>query len=478
MLALLAPILVFGLVVFVHELGHFLAAKATGVYAPRFSIGFGPALWRWRPGETEYVLAALPLGGYVRMASRHDQETAFLEGGNEEKAPDANDPRYDPEAMIPFGPKPVPEDRWFESKSLPARLLIMIAGVVMNAVLAVVVAAALAHHYGRVIYPSTVVGAVKPVADAPALANLHAGDTIGAVNGKRVTNWGDVMQGVIESRQVVTFTTQHGDVRVPVGGTPGGAQQVAQAIVYYIPPVIDSVVPGDRAAKAGFQRGDSIVAVNGASVRSWTDMVAVVSTSAGKLVSFAVARGSRIDTLQAIPRVTTEVDSATGKATTVGKIGAAAKDYTRIEPVGLVESVTSGFRITWGLAGSVVGVVHDLFAGKTSVKQLGGPVAITRAAVTAAEHGIDQLFYLIALLSINVAVLNLLPIPILDGGQILINVVEAAKGKPFSLRTREYILRFGLLAIALLFAVVMYNDTRAGFARLFGWVARLVGLGT
>src|SRR6185312_3162042 len=110
MLAILAPILVFGLVIFVHELGHFLAAKAVGVYAPRFSIGFGPSIFRFRRGETEYVLAWLPLGGYVRMASRHDAETAFLEGGNEEQAArDAADPNYDPNAMIPFGPKPVPE---------------------------------------------------------------------------------------------------------------------------------------------------------------------------------------------------------------------------------------------------------------------------------------------------------------------------------------------------------------------------------
>src|ERR1700712_4972098 len=109
MLAILAPILVFGLVIFVHELGHFLAAKATGVYAPRFSIGFGPSILRFRRGETEYVLAILPLGGYVRMASRHDAEAAFLEGGNEEQsAKKETDSDYDPNAMIPFGPKPVP----------------------------------------------------------------------------------------------------------------------------------------------------------------------------------------------------------------------------------------------------------------------------------------------------------------------------------------------------------------------------------
>jgi regulator of sigma E protease len=125
------------------------------------------------------------------------------------------------------------------------------------------------------------------------------------------------------------------------------------------------------------------------------------------------------------------------------------------------------------MAGTIVGFVHGLIVGRVSVKQLGGPIAITRASVSAARSGFEDLFSLIALLSINVAVLNLFPIPILDGGQILITIAESVKGRPFSLRTREYIQRFGLVAIALLFLIVMYNDTRAGFLRLFGWVAKL-----
>src|SRR5690348_18252071 len=141
----LAIVFVFGLVVFIHELGHFLAAKATGVYAPRFSIGFGPAIWSRKWGETEYVLASIPLGGYVRMASRDDSSMAILEGGTEQPAPEHPTvgealPRwYDPEAMAPFGPKPIPENRLFESKSLPARLVIMLAGVTMNMLLAFVI---------------------------------------------------------------------------------------------------------------------------------------------------------------------------------------------------------------------------------------------------------------------------------------------------------------------------------------------------
>jgi len=126
-------------------------------------------------------------------------------------------------------------------------------------------------------------------------------------------------------------------------------------------------------------------------------------------------------------------------------------------------------------AGLVFKILHDIGTGEVSVKQLGGPIAITRASVSEARKGAAELFGLIALLSINVAVLNLLPIPILDGGQILINVLESAKGSPFSMRTREYILRAGLFAIALLFVIVMYNDTRAAFGKLFGWMGKLFG---
>jgi len=476
MLAILAPILVFGLVIFVHELGHFIAAKAVGVYAPRFSIGFGPSIFRFRRGETEYILAWLPLGGYVRMASRHDAETAFLEGGNEEQtARSQTDAGYDPNAMIPFGPKPVPEDRWFESKPLWARIVIMIAGVVMNAVLAIVVATALAFHYGQLIYPSTVIGSVREIAEAPALSQLHPGDTIRAVNGSPVHTWNDVRKEILASSDVVTITTHREAVRVPFNRKSVTPEQVADGLVYYLPPVIDSVFAGEPAAGAGFQRGDSIVAVAGQAVRSWSDMVAQVGASPNRAITFVVRRGAATETLTVTPKPVSEPDPSTGREHMVGKIGAAARDPSIRESLDLGAAVAWGLRITRTNAGAVFKVLHDIGTGSVSVKELGGPVAITRASVSAARNGVDELFYLIALLSINVAVLNLLPIPILDGGQILINVLESAKGSPFSMRTREYILRFGLFAIALLFVIVMYNDTRAGFAKVFDWIGHLFG---
>ena len=401
MLSWLAPVLVFGLVVLVHELGHFMAAKWLGVYAPRFSIGFGPALWRRRYGETEYILGALPLGGFVRMASREDEATAFLEGGSEQpKVPavgasssptvtgephavEAKTKDWDPDAMIPFGPKPVPEDRWFESKPLWGRLIIMLAGVTMNAILALVVSTGLFIGYGRA----------------------------------------------------------------------------------YIPAVVDSVVAGRPAERAGLLRGDSIVAVDGTPVRRWDEVTRRISASAGQEIALDVVRDGRTVTVRVTPELRADT-SDIGTLEEVGRIGAGATRTVARESMSLGESLKAGSRATWNMGTSVIRVVGGLISGEVSMSQLGGPITIGRVSVEAAKSGLEALWSLIAFLSINVAVLNLLPIPILDGGQILINVAESAKGSAFSARTREYIMRAGLVAIALLFALVMFNDVK-GLIGLF-----------
>lgn len=406
LLSILAPVFVFGLVVFVHELGHFLAAKLSGVYAPRFSIGFGPALLKRRVGETEYVLAALPLGGYVRMASREDEAVAFLEGGAEHPA-DAvpttganaagrvtddhtGDPHrgrdWDPNALVPFGPKPVPEHRWFESKSLVARLFILLAGVTMNVVLA--------------------------------------------------------------------YTINVG--RFAVSGRP------------YLPAVIDSVLPGRPAALAGLAAGDSVTAVNGRPVRDWTDVLEGVAPVTQGAVTVRVVRNGAARDVVLAPKAERAADPVTGAPRTVGRIGVMARAREAREPLSLGAALAEGGRETWWTATSVVRVVRGLFAGEVSPANLGGPIAIARTSVQAARLGVEPLLRLIAFLSVNIAVLNLLPIPVLDGGQVLVNVLEAAKGSAFSARTREYILRTGLAAVALLFVTVMWND----LARLAGDLLR------
>jgi len=474
MLAILAPILVFGLVIFVHELGHFIAAKAVGVYAPRFSIGFGPSLFRKRWGETEYILAALPLGGYVRMASRLDEDTAFLEGGSE-AAPRSESPDFDPNAMIPFGPLPIPEHRLFESKPLPARLFILIAGVTMNVLLTFVIAVALLLHFGRAVIATRVIGQVRPLPNAPALAQLQPGDTVLSVNGSSVTTWEDIERGIAASRDSIVLRTSRTTVRVPVTAGSPSPEEVFSAIDFERPAVLEAILPGGRAEQAGLQSGDSVVAIDGKPVATWAELVAVVSRAADKPLRFSVVREGHTLDVSVTPKPTIDTALTTHEIRTVGKIGAASKIPTGREPLGLGAAISNGANNTLFMAGMIVDIVKKLATRQLSVSQLSGPVGITRMSVEAARSGLETLLSLIALLSVNVAILNLLPIPILDGGQIVINILESAKGKPFSMRTREYILRFGLLAIALLFVVVMYNDTHNWFARIANWIGRLRG---
>jgi regulator of sigma E protease len=391
MLSWLAPIIVFGLVVFVHELGHFIAAKLTGVYAPRFSIGFGPALLKKRFGETEYVLAALPLGGYVRMASREDEATAFLEGGSENSAttPGVKD-NFDPNAMIPFGPKPIPESRWFESKPLPLRLVIMLAGVTMNALLA----------YG--IY----VGLL-----------LHSG------------------------------------MPIPV-------------------PVAAAVTAGKPAAAAGIQAGDSIVSLNGRPLASWQTLLDSIGASAGRPMDLGVVRKGQPMHVSVTPVAETVPDPRTGEKRTLGRIGMMASEgFTPI-------SIGQAFGAAWDLTvdnGSRIFSALGALAHGVGVRDLGGPIAIAQVSVQAARGGLETLLLLVALISINVAVFNLLPIPILDGGQILLNVAETIKGSAFSTQTRERILKTGLVIIGLTFVLVMFNDISRNMQNIVRLLGKLFG---
>ncbi len=372
MLVWLAPIFVFGLVVFVHELGHFLAAKLFGVYAPRFSIGFGPSIAHWRRGETEYRIGILPLGGYVRMASRLDETAASLEGGVEDP-PDGD--RVDPNAMVPFGPKPVPENRWFESKSIGARLAIMLSGVFMNLLLGWVINVGLVKTYGH-------------------------------------------------------------DVSSRVSG----------------------VTAGRPAALAGMQPGDSVVSVNGRPVRNWAAFVAVITRSSGVPVNVGVLRAGTPVQLTIVPASDTATDPETGKKITLGRIGAAASTGSKSLPLGT--AIVDGTKQTGAMAGLVFTSLKMIATRTAGVSDLAGPIGIAQVSVQAARQGGEVLLYLVALLSVNLAVFNLLPLPILDGGQILVMIIESIRGRPLSLQARENVARVGLALILLLFITVTFNDVK------------------
>ena len=384
MLSWLAPLLVLGLVVFVHELGHFLAAKWAGVYAPRFSLGWGAPLWSIRRGETEYALSWLPIGGYVRMASKEDETAAVLEGGAE--SPEAERSRHwDARSMIPHGPLPIPADRWFESKSLVRRLVILLAGVTMNVALAVAVSVGVVATYGQPL----------------------------------------------------------------------------------VPPVVDSVVAGRPAAAAGVRAGDRVVAIDGTAVTRWEEVVSIISDAAGRAVTLRVARGADTVPLLVTP-VAESVTGPDGATAVVGRIGVAVRQGVEREPVDAATAVRLGWRATWGMAGNVVQVLGRLVTGEVSVNQLGGPLEIARSSVAAAQSGAETLWSLIAFLSINLAVLNLLPIPLLDGGQIILQVAETAYRRPLPLVVKEWYARIGLAAIGTLFLLVTFNDLKRLLSGFFG----------
>ncbi|HSJ63698.1 MAG TPA: RIP metalloprotease RseP [Gemmatimonadaceae bacterium] len=481
-----AIIFVLGVVIFVHELGHFLAAKWAGVYAPRFSIGFGPPLWSRKWGETEYMIAAFPLGGYVRMASREDEPVAFLEGGNEKEAPGhvamsgANDARvlddermttkrprhYDPNAIAPFGPHPVPEHRLFESKPLYKRLIILTAGVFFNFLLAILVFSIVYGVWGSPYVSTRVVGQVNVPAEAPQMAQLATGDTLMAVNGTRVENWRDFQRLVLDiDSPTVHIRTQRGEVAVPAGAA-GSPQRtaIATALVPRSPAIVLALSPGASPAKAaGLETGDSIVAVDGTPIEAWHELVDVIERSPERSVALDVMRDGERVSLTVTPRTEQEPVPGTDSTRAVGKIGVfyplPPLEYERV-PV--TTALASGFRESIGFTGMIFGVLGDLFTGRASPKELGGIVQISSQSAEAARSGLQILFRFLAVISLNLAVFNLLPIPILDGGQIALNVVESARGRSFSERTRAFLAYVGLSVIGLIFVLTIFNDLTRG----------------
>jgi regulator of sigma E protease len=387
MLTWFAWIPVLGIVIFVHELGHFLAAKWAGVYAPRFSLGWGKPLWSFRRGETEYALSMLPIGGYVRMASKEDETASVLEGGSEaDIAPEARSKHWDEHSMIPHGPLPIPPDRWFESKPLHKRLVILLAGVFMNVVLTLVVSTGVFAWYGR----------------------------------------------------------------------------------GYLVPVADTVFVDKPAARAGMLKGDSVVAVDGQSVQRWDEVLALVSAAPEREIAVDVMRGGERVSLRMTPEAQMVPSPPTGEALRVGRIGVGAPNKPARESIPLSRAAVIGWNTTWEMGGSVLQVLGGLFRGSVSISQLGGPVEIARASVQAAQTGSDTFWGMIAFLSINLAVLNLLPIPLLDGGQILLQVVESAWRRPLPVMVKEWYARIGLAAILLLFLTVTFNDLKRLITGMLG----------
>lgn len=351
---IVVTIVVLGVLIFVHELGHFAAAKSVDIEVPRFSIGLGPKMLGFRRGETEYVISWIPLGGYVKMAGMAEEEvTSKLEGGAEQ---------------APVAPSP----RDFDGKPLWARVLVISAGVLMNWLFAIVAFTAIA-----------------------------------------------MSQGVAEPR-------------------------------------IASVVEGSPAEAAGLQEGDLIRRIDGTRVRDGTQVIIGIERKPGEPLEIVVDRAGESVTTTATPEVVEEFNEVLGQMRTVGKVGIGI-ETTRGE-VGFGGAVTQGWGNTVYWSRTIVQFLGDLVTGRSSAREVGGPLMIGEISGQAARAGFWQLLGFMAIISINLAVFNLLPIPVLDGGHLLFLGIEAIRGKALSIDQRLRFTTVGMVFVVGLMLWAVGND--------------------
>jgi len=446
-----AFVLVLGVLIFVHELGHFLAAKAVGIAVPRFSIGMGPATplsFTW--GETEYRIAWLPFGGYVKMASKEEQEVmGAVEGGELEE-------EYPPERM-------------FEHKSLAARIFVISAGVVMNAIFACLAYAGLAVVYGQYVDPTTTLAGVDldvlPDA-AQELADVPFESEILRVNGDTVEHWQDVLQEVLDptsERLRFDFADGIDPAIVDIPGTNvDGRIAVASAIRPHLEPRVTSVIVGQPADAAGLMGNDVFVRAGGDTVRTWSELVRIVEANAGDTLPVTVLRGDTTVDLAVVPVAQSIQDPATGEIQKRGRIGIdRARQRVRY---GLGSALVWGVQESWNKGALVVFTLKGIVVRDISPREIGGPILIGQVSGQFARLGIDALISFMAFLSVNLAILNLLPIPVLDGGHLMLLFFEGVRGKPLSLSLRIRLTQVGLFVLLGIMVWAVAND----ILRVFG----------
>jgi regulator of sigma E protease len=450
-MTIIATIIVLGVLIFVHELGHFFAAKAVGVEVQRFSIGLGPRLFGFRRGETEYVLSAIPLGGYVKMGGMEDEVMERLEGGTGER-------------------KPSPRD--FDAKPLWARAFVISAGVIMNMLFAFLVYTTVFVGWGIPDLPSTRIGLVRAAALPPGtgtLAQLPIGSSIERIGSSEVDTWGEVTRALLEApagaADIVTRDPVQ-TIRVQLPQTEDDRRAMVGALRAWLDPVVGAVNPSSPADQGGVEADDRILAVNGVPVASWDEFVDRIQSQPNQRVELLLERDGGRVTRVVTPEPEEEVDPVTGVARTVGKVGIfyGIGEIT-YQPVGLVDAVRYGALETWGTVTVILGFLRDLFTANVSPRSVGSIITIGEASGQAAARGVEQFLQFIALFSVNLAVLNLLPIPVLDGGHLLFLFIEAIRRKPLSVEQRLRWSNVGFLIVMGIMLWALSND----FMRLFGF---------
>jgi len=415
-----------GLMILVHEWGHFLVARAFGVRVDVFSIGFGPRLFGVKRGPTDYRVSWLPLGGYVRMAG----ENAF-----EERA-------CAPDELLS---KP----RW-------QRILIALAGPSMNIVLALVIVFGMALRGTEApVYndkPVDIAGVLK--GSAAEQSGLQAGDRIVEFDGIVDPTWDRLSERLLWSipGSSLAAKVQRNGSTIPV--TIHAVSDEVSAVGYPDEPVfVGSVTPKSPAEHAGLQKGDEIVSFNGQKVASPNQLVQLVQQNGGSPVTLGVVRADHAIMLTAQP---TFLDPGDGRAR--WQFGFSFHFATVERQYTVLQAAAQSAEFNGMLAREVVFVVVELFRGKVSIKQLEGPLGLARDSGQAARRGVVDLLQLMVLISVNLAVLNLLPIGPLDGGMIAMLVIEGAMRRDLSLRAKERFVTVSVVFLLGVFAIVMYND--------------------
>jgi regulator of sigma E protease len=445
-MTILAAVVVLGILVFIHELGHFLVAKRSGVGVLKFSLGFGPKVVGYKRGETEYLISALPLGGYVKMIGE--------DPGDE--SPEAADPQ-----------------RSFSKKSVGTRARIILAGPLANLLFPIAIFWGVFTFAGQP-YFLPIVG--TPEANSPAAqAGLTAGDHVKALEGQPIDRWDEIESAVATSsgRKLTLTVVRDGrtfdaSIEPRAVKTPDLFGQEIETWDLGLHPLLSTkigqVLPGHVAQQAGLKSGDRIVELDGTPVAEWEQLAKAIHGSPGKPIRLTVDREGQRFNVTVIPRSTRQRGESGEEEIGLIGIGPAPESYyRRLNPL---SAFVAGAKKTADLSVLIVQGFVKLMEAKISPKTIGGPILILQMGGEVAQRGLLDLLSFTALLSVNLAILNLLPIPILDGGHLLFSLIEWFRGKPVSLRKREIAQQVGMVLLIGLMVFAFYND-------ILRWLGRL-----
>lgn len=434
-------LLVLGVLVSFHELGHFLAARWIGVKVLKYSIGFGPKLLGRQVGETEYLLSAVPLGGYVKLFG--EEETDAI--------------------------TPEEQKRSFVHQPLLSKMAIVAAGPGFNFLLAYLIFSGWLATGAPLFVPTfhdltPDVDALKPGSPAD-LAGMKAGDRVIRVNDKDISSRSELFDAVAKSNgQALTLDVRRGNQvkTLVITPTPLTVQDNGKNVVTYrlgieeTAPVITAVMNGSPAMAAGFHDGDRVLTIEGQEIQTWSQMTGFVKDNPNRPLHFQVQREGLIVPLVVTPAA--DKSTVDGKPVEVGKIGISGPGRAIIRASNPLTAALYGLQATWGWTELTAIGIYKMVAGEISSKNIGGPLTIANMSGEAAAQGMSSVAFLIAILSINLGVLNLLPIPILDGGHLLFFAIEAILRKPLGDRQREIAQQVGLLLLVSIMVFAFWND--------------------